>query len=269
MKSIISVFICVVVVAVAINVPQSKAAVIPRPGSGDPHIQMVTYSPDEVVLLRATLGYQTLIAFAPGERIENVAIGDSLGWQITPNRKANLLFVKPMNHVPVTNMTVVTNLRYYAFELSVRPGTALKDDLSIVYTLRFEYPEPAVAVVEPEEPTPPPAPPPPPEVVNDAYSYEGSVKTVPTRVFDDHHATYFQFREGEEYPAIFSVDADGGEVVVNSSQRGSYVVVDQIARGFVLRQGSEVTHLYNDGFRESEPGPQSPKPRPKSCWICL
>ena len=69
---------------------------------------MVGYDPNEVVLLKASLGYQVLIEFAPDERIENVAIGDSLGWQITPNRKANLLFVKAMDQVPVTNMTVVT-----------------------------------------------------------------------------------------------------------------------------------------------------------------
>jgi type IV secretion system protein VirB9 len=172
-----------------------------------------------------------------------------------------------MDRVPATNMTVVTNLRSYAFELSVRPK-AVRDDKSILYTLRFQYPEVATAIVEPPEAAPlPPPPPPPPEVANDAYSYDGSVKSVPTRIFDDRHATYFQFREGEAYPAIFSVDADGGEVVVNSSMHGTYVVVDQVARAFVLRQGSEVTRIYNDGFHEALPGPQSPRPRPKRCWM--
>ena len=46
-------------------------------------------------------------------------------------------------------------------------------------------------------------------------------------------------------------------------ERDGYVVVDQVARGFVLRSGSEVTQLYNDGFRDRIAGPLSPHARPK------
>lgn len=244
----------------------SLAALVPHPGSGDPRILVVDYDPTQVVELRATLGYQTYIEFAPGERIENVAVGDATGWQITPNRAADLLFVKPMTEGPVTNMTVITNLRRYAFELAARPRTATRGK-SIAYSLRFQYPEPAQAVaVRP----PPPPPPPPPHVANAAYSYDGSGKILPARIFDDGRATYFQFREGQAYPAIFSTD-ERGEAVVNFYTRDGFVVADLVARGFVLRQGSEVTHIYNDGFQDSVPGPQSPKKRAvKHCWIfCL
>lgn len=244
----------------------SQGALVPRPGSGDPRIYVVDYDPAQVVELRATMGYQTFIEFAADEHIENVAVGDATGWQITPNRAANLLFVKPMNEVPTTNMTVVTNYRHYSFELSVRPH-ALSGDRSIVYTLRFQYPDVAVATVtaKPTAPEPPPLP----KVTNAAYSYDGSIKIVPARVFDDGHATYFEFRDGEAYPAIFSMDADKNEAVVNTYMRSGYVVADMVARGFVLRQGADVTHIYNDGFHPSLPGPQSPRRRAKTCWICL
>jgi type IV secretion system protein VirB9 len=255
-----------ILAALLMSVAPAEAAQIPVPGAGDPHIHVVDYDPAEVVLLQGTLGYQTLIEFSPDEHIENVAVGDATSWQITPNRKADLLFVKPMNEAPVTNMTVVTNLRHYLFELHVAPRG---DDKSAVYTLRFQYPE--TAMVTPAAPPPSvPAPPPPPQSVNDAYSYDGSPKVLPVRVFDDGHATYFQFHEGEEYPAIFSLDADKNEVVVNSYMRGGYLAVDRIARGFVLRQGKDTTTIYNDGFKLPAPGPQSPKPRAKPCWLlCL
>jgi type IV secretion system protein VirB9 len=242
----------------------SQGALVPRPGSGDPRIYVVDYDPAQVVELRATMGYQTFIEFAADEHIENVAVGDATGWQITPNRAANLLFVKPMNEVPTTNMTVVTNYRHYSFELSVRPH-APSGDRSIVYTLRFQYPDVAMASVAPKPAAPEPLP--LPKVANAAYSYDGSMKIVPARVFDDGHATYFEFREG--YPAIFSLDSDKGEAVVNTYMRNGYVVADLVARGFVLRQGADVTHIYNDGFHPSLPGPQSPRRRAKSCWICL
>ncbi len=239
-----------------------SAAVEPHAGAGDPRLRVVTYDPGEVVAVHGVLGYQMVIEFDPAEKIENVAIGDSVGWQVIPSRKANLLFLKPMEKAPPTNMAVVTNLRRYNFELSVdpRPKGAVKD---IVYSLRFDYPAPAVAVVE--------APPPEvhhlPQDLNHAYSYEGSVRIVPTRLFDDGQMTYFQFAPGEEYPAILATDPDKGETVVNSSMRDGYIVVDRLAHGFVLRRGKDVTRIYNDGFHEAQPGPLSPRPRRKSGWL--
>lgn len=218
-------------------------AVTPRPGPGDPRIHVVDYDPEAVVELRVALGYQLSVEFDQGERIENVAIGDSLGWQVTPNRRANLLFLKPMSQRPSTNMTVVTNLRRYNFELGLRPRAQAK---SAPFSVRFLYAPPVIAYV------PPPPPPPPPVEKNTAYSYEGSAKTLPTKVFDDGRDTYFAFRAEEDMPAIFAVDPDGAEAVVNTRQRDGYVVVDRVVRGFVLRRGSEVTRIYNDGFRVEE-----------------
>ena len=217
-------------------------AVVPRPGPGDPRIHVVDYDPAEVVELRSALGFQLSVEFDPGEKIENVAIGDSLGWQVTPNRRANLLFLKPMSARPPTNMTVVTNQRRYNFQLSVQK----QPSRSLPFSVVFLYAPPAVAVIEA------PPPPPPPVERNVAYSYEGSARTLPVKVFDDGQDTYFTFRQEEDLPAIFAVDPDGGEAVVNTRQRDGYVVVDRVVRGFVLRRGSEVTRIYNDGFRVEE-----------------
>jgi type IV secretion system protein VirB9 len=233
------------------------SAVVPHPGGGDPRIHVVMYDPSEVVELRGVLGYQLSLEFDPQERIENVAIGDSLGWQVTPNRKANLLFLKPMANRPDTNMSVVTNLRRYNFQLSVRTRPTGK---AMPFTVRFLYPEPVLAVV-----APPPAPPPPIDR-NHAYSYQGSTKTLPDRLFDDGEATYFVFREQEDLPAIFTVEPDGGEAVVNSHMRDGYIIIDRVAPAFVLRRGSEITRVFNDGFRTQQASALSPKPRPKDPW---
>ena len=220
----------------------SALAVVPRPGPGDPRIHVVDYDPSDVVELRSALGFQLSVEFDPAEKIENVAIGDSLGWQVTPNRRANLLFLKPMSARPPTNMTVITNLRRYNFQLSVQRQTSR----SLPFRVRFLYAAPARAMIEV------PPPPPPPVERNAAYSYEGSGKALPIKVFDDGQDTYFSFRREEDLPAIYAVDPDGGEAVVNSRERDGYVVIDRVARGFVLRRGSEVTRIYNDGFRIDE-----------------
>jgi type IV secretion system protein VirB9 len=232
-------------------------AIEPHPGAGDPRIFEVMYDPAQVVELKGVLGYQLSLEFDPGERIENVAIGDALGWQVTPNRKANLLFLKPQAKRPDTNMTVVTNLRRYQFQLSVREHA---DARQIPYSVRFLYPPVAVAVVEP------PAPPPPPVDRNHAYSYQGSAKALPTQLFDDGLATYFAFAPDSDLPAIFAVDPDGAETVVNSHMQDGYIVVDRTAPGFVLRRGSEVTKVFNDGWKGQMASTLSPKPREKQPW---
>jgi type IV secretion system protein VirB9 len=241
----------------ALAAAPASAAIAPHPGAGDPRIGEVLYDPAQVVELKGALGYQLTLEFDPLERIENVAIGDALGWQVTPNRKANLLFLKPMAQRPDTNMTVVTNLRRYEFQLSVRTKAKASQ---VAYTVRFVYPAPAVAQVIP------PAPPPPPQDKNHAYSYQGSTKVLPTRLFDDGEATYFTFAEGGDLPAIYAVEADGGEAVVNSHMRDGYIVVDRVAPAYVLKRGAEVAHVFNDGWNTEAVSALTPKPRAQKPW---
>ena len=264
MKTIVASILALLVFAVC---GSSLAAIAPQPGPGDPRIRVVHYDPDQVIELQATVGYQMSVEFGSGERIENVSVGDSLGWQLTPNHKADLLFIKPLDAHTVTDMTVVTNLRRYVFALSAR-RPAKHDDPSVIFGIRFDYPEPFVAVVEPPPPPPPPAP---PADVNHAYRVVGSPNSAPLRVFDDGHSTYFTFPETEEYPAIFAVDPDKKEAVVNSATRNGFVVVDRLAGAFTLRRGAEVTHVFNDGYTEpsvvSRPGPPPASPRKHHWWV--
>jgi len=149
------------ILAVVLAMSASSAlAVMPRPGPGDPRIHVVDYDPAEVVELRSALGFQLSVEFDLAEKIENVAIGDSLGWQVTPNRRANLLFLKPMSARPPTNMTVITSIRRYNFQLSVQK----QKTRTLPFSVRFLYAAPAMAVIEA------PPPPPPPRAPNPAYT---------------------------------------------------------------------------------------------------
>lgn len=214
----------------------------------DPRVRVLRYSAGEVVRLDCTLGYVVTLYFGDDERIENVAIGDSLGWQITPNRRARVLFVKPNAQAASTNMTVVTSLRSYDFDLR---SVSVKRTRAPLFSLRFDYPAPAQAQLA--APTSPEAPPAPPLELNKAYSFSGSAKGLPQRVFDDGASTYFVFPQGVDYPAIFAVDPDNQEAVVNIAQRDGFLIVDRLASAFVLRRGDQVTRILNDGYREPAP----------------
>jgi type IV secretion system protein VirB9 len=225
---------------------------------GDRRIRVIPYDPDQVINLVGHLGYQIMVEFGADEQIENVSIGDSLGWQVTPNRRATLLFLKPLELDATTNMTVVTSQRRYAFTLSADEVSGPSDP-ALVYTLRFSYPPPPIVIAEPViEPEPPP---PEPVQLNFNYSFSGSRSAAPARVFDDGVFTYFQFAPDADAPAIFVIGADGEEELVNAQARNGSMVIDRIARTFVLRYGKERTQVFNDAFVTSPAEIDGPRPR--------
>jgi type IV secretion system protein VirB9 len=223
-------------------------------GFGDSRIRTVMYDPDRITPLNAYFGYQMMIRFGEDERIENVAIGDGSTWQITPNKAASLLFVKPVDHASHTNMTVITDRRSYLFELNASAAKPARAD-EMTYVVRFVYPPDPVVRSAPK-----PLPPAPPERRNVAYTYTGSRQLLPSVVFDDGHVTYFKWPETTTTPALFLLAADGTESLVNSSFRDGYQVVEQTAPRFRLRDGKEVTTIINDGWRDPSPGDQAPRP---------
>lgn len=243
--------------ALALGATATHAAELPRPGAADPRIRTVAYDPDQVVLLSGYFGYQMMIEFGDDERIETVSIGDGAAWQVTPNKKATLLFLKPLEIAAATNMTVVTDRRRYTFELSARraPRGGVDD---MAYVVRFLYPpEPRTVAVA----APAPAAPREPERRNLAYTYTGSREVLPSLVFDDGRFTYFQWPDAASTPAIFLLATDGSESLVNYGVRGGYLVVEQVAPRFVLRNGKAVTTIVNDAWRDPLIGAAAPRPR--------
>lgn len=196
--------------------------------AADPHIQTVFYQADQVTELKGAVGWQIMIEFGPDERIENVSIGDSTAWQVAPNKRARMLFLKPLSARASTNMTVVTTLRSYAFNLSVAPRRS-----ETPWIVRFDYPvQPVLVLPEP--------PPPPPINLNFAYQLEGDAGLMPARVWDDGRQTYFEFAEDTEMPAIFAGGPKKDESLVNVTVRGRIAVVQQRAPRFTLRAGKRV-----------------------------
>jgi len=212
------------------------AARVPEPGPVDPHIQSITYLPDEVVLLQGALGWQIMIEFGPDERIENVSIGDALAWQVTPNKRARILFLKPLVKNAATNMTVVTDRRRYAFALQTTARFA-----TTPWVVRFQYPSEVVEAVDelpPQVATP----------LNLSYIIQGDADVRPSRVWDDGTMTYFEFVPEQAIPAIFANGPGKNEALVNSLTRGRIIVVQQRSGRFTLRSGDRLaTVTYDHG----------------------
>jgi type IV secretion system protein VirB9 len=222
----------------------------------DSRIRELPYRANNVVLLESCLGLQTMIEFAPDERIENVGVGDAGQWLAVPNTRANLLFVRPTLASTHSNMTVATSKRRYAFELSAKPSAECARG-DAVYYLRFRYSDLTPTATQNQ------AAPTAPEKRNEAYSYSGAEKNVPSRVFDDGRATYFRWPRGSTTPAVFVRGPDGSETLANFAGRGEFLVTDQVAPCFLLRNGEATTVLYNDAFVAPTLDDGSPRSRGK------
>ncbi|HEY2049406.1 MAG TPA: TrbG/VirB9 family P-type conjugative transfer protein [Caulobacteraceae bacterium] len=243
-------------------------AAVAHPAYADPRIRQIQYDPSAVVRLHGCPGFQLTVVFQDGERIENIALGDAKLWQATPNKRSDLLFLKPTDRSGLTNMTVVTDRRRYVFELSARDETACRAD-RVVYELQFTYPKDEQAALAqlalqpvPQPPAPPPEEPlPAPAARNTAYSFTGAIANVPSTAFDDGRSTYLRWPEGSETPAIYSLGPGKTETVLNYHVKGDYLVVDGVSPAYVLRRGSAVAVLYDDAYQQPKVDPDGPRPR--------
>lgn len=210
----------------------------------DPRLASRLYNDNEVIRIDGKLGVQASIAFDEDELIENVAIGDSASWQVTPNKRANLLFVKPLAAKARTNMTVVTDRHTYFFDLVASPSA------QPLYVLRFTYPDTpkqqeagaapltgdellAIDGGQPKDPA----------SLNFAWRTRGPGKLLPHRVYDDGSATYLSWGAKQQLPAILVRNAKGEEGPVNYSVRDDVIVIDEVPPVIILRSGSDSATL--------------------------
>jgi type IV secretion system protein VirB9 len=214
---------------------------LPRPGPSDARILLATYRDSEIYKVVASYGFQTTIEFSSQETIETISIGDSIGWQVVP--AGHRVFLKPQELNALTNMTVVTSMRPYYFELGAKKS---RDPQSVTFLIRFTYPDDGPTGVGVAVGSKAPAlPAKKPTDYNFNYTLTGSHDIAPTRVFDDGEFTYMQFRSMTDLPAIFLVDKEKQESVVNYRIEGPYVVIERTGAQFSLRHGGEITCVHN------------------------
>ena len=213
-----------ILAALALLAPAGLAAQVhPAPGAGDPRIQNVLYDAEQVVQLQGTPGFQTDVEFAADEAIENVAVGDSAAWQVTPNRRGDHLFVKPLIAGVTTNMTVVTSARTYFFE------RAPLSSGEVPYMVRFRYPSAQSAANDT-----------PPAAIEGRYRLSGAQALRPSRIADDGVHTYIEWPHEASLPAVYALNSQGQETLVNGGMRDGLFVIDGIAQRLVFRIDSEV-----------------------------
>ncbi|MDG4868613.1 P-type conjugative transfer protein VirB9 (plasmid) [Guyparkeria sp. 1SP6A2] len=225
----------------------------PAAGEYDDRVKYVDYNPAEVVKLVGHYGYSTHIQFARGEAVQQIAMGDKLAWEVAP--VDNHIFIKPRDKEATTNMTVLTSRRAYNFELNAHWSQMGAHSNDMYFQVSFNYPEEEAARERAEEARN--------EVErrmdsgsnlvarNWNYWAKGSESVTPNRAVDDGRFTYLTFAANRSMPAVYIINDDGSESLVNTHidpDRPGVIVVEKIARQLVLRKGQSVACLFNESY---------------------
>ncbi len=251
------------IVAFALSVSMSSvfALEIPRGASQDSRVRFVNYQPYNITRVVGTLRSSVQVEFASDEEIAHVALGNSVAWEVAP--AGNILFLKPRENQPVTNISVVTtrrdgSTRSYQMELTVRDGSVEAGQNTYFY-VKFRYPEDEAAFRRQQAASRALA-----AQAKDAdnvlalheaygprnwrYSAQGSQALEPQSVYDNGKITTFAFVGNQEMPAIYMENSDGSESLVPKSVDGNLVMVHAISRKFILRRGKDVLCVFNEAY---------------------
>lgn len=253
MAPILSMILSIVAILIYNN---ASALQYPKNTFANPHIKLMNYNPDDIHIYTGFYGYGSIMIFGKDEEIKTISMGDTTGWTLQP--QGNILFLKPKLSKNTkhktrksTNATIFTNKHRYHFELnSEHSKTHINPD--IAYEIRLVYPSTNSSEIDniksneyskisqiPDLSQP--------ENLNFKYSIQGHPDLKPLRVFDDGTFTYIQFhRKNTTIPAIFGVDSEGYEFLLNFRIVGEYVVIERVDSLFTLKNGADHACLFND-----------------------
>jgi len=180
------------------------------------------------------------ITLEPGETIQNVAVGDSIRWILSPATSGNAgdtphILVKPTDVNLTTNLIVTTNRRSYDMSLhSVKNNPMLH--------VGFYYPQNLAQAF----PTPAPSPSPTPmDAVAAAaqldfrYVATGEHKILPNHAFNDGKHTYLEFNtQLPQMPVVLEVGPNGDQLINYRVKDATTYIIDGVPDRIALVVGS-------------------------------
>jgi len=222
------------------------SAQLPRYLGSEKKFRSYIYNPNELYRYFGHYTYQGFIEFSAGETINTISMGNPTLWLV--ETLDNRIFLKPVGEEnSETNMTVLTNKRVYHFELVAKEAKGLEDK-DLIFVVKFSYPDDKDKNLVEFAKSPPSDEPDMRDLsnYNFNYQYTGDKSIAPSKVFDDGLFTYFQFNaKNSEVPAIYSVDSEGFESLVNYRITETYMIVEKVAPQYSLRNGSDIVCVYN------------------------
>ena len=194
-----------------------------RPPTDDPRIQVASYFPGETIDLRTSAEAVQTVLLSSEESIQTVLLGDPSAYSVTVSPKGDSFFLRQLRASASSSLTVRSDKRLYQFMAVPAYG------LPAPYLVRLTFPEPGndlAARQVPATQSPESRP---------TYKVTGNRDVRPTSIRDDGARTYIQWGPSQAIPAIFAVDREGHEEIVNGYMRGAEFTLDRVYEKLVFR----------------------------------
>ena len=200
------------------------------------------YDDDELFTILTRSVAVTHIRLQPDEQYEAIHAGDTERFIF--HRFGNSIYIKPIISGITTTGHIRTNKRNYSFLIiSVEPGENFHSNVSwdtpslvvneISPTERKkreveEHAETVALIAEDRDK---------PDIIaeflshtKEFYDIVGDSQIAPQYALSDKNKTFFKFADDQELPAIFALDGDGKQTVVNySAKYGTLLIADRVA----------------------------------------
>lgn len=201
----------------------ATAQIMPAPSREDPRLHEVRFAAGEPIRVLTPPGNDMTVMLEPGERIDDISIGNHAAYQITISdaRDSFLLHTSMVifQNAPPPEVTVsiATDQRRYEFLLNSAPGNPP------VHVLRFTYDRSrknnSGKVSAPPE----------------QYKLSGKRELRPTSIRSDGRKTFIQWAPDQSIPAVFGLDRLGREEMVDGYMRGGIFTIDRVHDRLVFR----------------------------------
>jgi type IV secretion system protein VirB9 len=252
----------------------------------DARVRSVAYEPNNIAVLKTTMGNVLTIKFAPDETIVRVAVPDSA--RLKDNLYKNFLFLKPerlkddpANYVlPSQTIVVLTDkggtTRNYQYEFEAQAAGGDPDtmvDMTYPHDTWVKRQAALRAARERRErqrtrellqqEANPSAYTGGNGDRNYRYIAQGDRNLAPIWAWDNGFSTYFVFPAMQRIPSIYRIDPSGKEATSDYSVHGDTVMLPGTAPEWRLRDGQTVLDVWNLGYSPYGMSPQTGTASPR------
>lgn len=192
-------------------------------GGGDERVRSITYTEGGQFALETPPGGTISVLLAPGERIESVAVDAPDAFPVTVAPSGDAFAVRVLGTSLQTAIDVRSDRHAYHFRLVSGPGAGP----TLVARMVYDKPAPFSPGLTPVHLIA--------SAPNVSWRTGGSRVLRPLRISDDGTYITIEWDAEQPIPAVFTIDANGKEAMVNGYMRDNRFTIDRVYPKLVFR----------------------------------
>jgi len=205
----------------------AQADVMPISSNEDGRIGVAHISGNETVRLQVNTGNDLTVLLPFGEHVQQVTVSDTNIWHVAVTTGQDALVLSALRPSGATGMTLRSDRRTYEFSLTAVPNG------TVPYLVRLD---PNTNVNRPRVWTPPVV------VQPGTYKLSGHKDLYPSSIRDDGRKIYLQWSASQPIPAVFALNRQGREEMVDGYMREGTFTLDRLYDELVFRIDKAQAH---------------------------